>query len=106
MNDAIYQTFVRPQVGSALPVFSGSRRHLKGGGFFGTIARVAFPILKRLGRHALGAVSRGSNSYLSGNQKFIPAMRDGVIDEVMNVTGINKKSKTHKPKKRKRKSNF
>ena len=75
MNDALYLTFSQPQSGSFLPVFSGTR-NMRGDGLFSSIARIAFPILKTIGRRLLGAVA-----YLSGNKKFVPSMVDEFIDE-------------------------
>lgn len=108
MDDALYNTYVQPQTGGNLPVFSGSRRHLKGGSFFGTLARFAFPILKNLGRRALGAVSRGATQYLSGNKPLGSAMIDEFGDEAADLAqrGINKIRQRGRGKKRKRLSNF
>ncbi len=87
-------------MGGNLAVFSGSRRHLKGGGFFGTLARFAFPLLKKLGKRALGAFTRGSTQYLSGEKKFKDAMVDEFTGEAMDLaeSGINKIRKRRKRK--------
>ena len=106
MDDLLYATYSRPQSGGNLPVFSGSKRHLKGGGFFGTLARFAFPLLKKLGKHALGAAARGGIEYLAGNKKFIPAMKDEVGREIANIASINKHRVPPRRKKRKRSTNF
>ena len=100
MDEALYNTYVGPQTGGMLPVFSGSKRHLTGGGFFGTIMRYAIPLLKNIGRRFLGATTRGATQYLSGNKKFIPAMVDELSGEAIGLAeeGIQKIRKRHKQK--------
>lgn len=39
--------------GGSFPVFSGSRRQ-RGGGIFGSLAKLVMPALKSVGKHALG----------------------------------------------------
>ena len=41
-------------VGGGFPIFSGSRR-MRGGGIFGSLARLAVPVVKNLGRSLLRA---------------------------------------------------
>jgi hypothetical protein len=96
MEQGIYNMYSTPQEGGLLPVFSGSRRNLTGGGLFSTIARFALPILKTLGRSFLSAGTRGASRYLSGEEKFIPAMMTEFKDEAVNlaergVTNIKKR---------------
>ena len=92
MNEGLYELYSVPQAGGLLPVFSGSRRHLVGGGFFSTIARFALPILKTLGRSVLRAGAKGATSYLSGEKKFMPSMVDEFTTEATNLVerGIKK----------------
>ena len=104
MDSALYSMFSSPQQqGSGLPVFSGARRHLTGGGFFGTLMRYAIPVLKSIGTRALGAASRGANQYISGSKKLAPAMLDEFGGEAMDFVqeGI-KNFSSSSGKKRKR----
>ncbi len=98
MNEALYNFYANPQDGSGLPVFTGSKRHLHGGGFFGTLLRGAIPILKAVGRRAIGVASRGADQYLSGKKDFIPAMTDEIGAEASNLLkrGLKRKAKPRK----------
>lgn len=98
MNEALYEFYNVPQTGGSLPVFQGSKRHLAGGGFFGTLARFALPILKSIGKRAIGAAVRGGTQYLSGEKKFLPAMQEEFAGEAVNlahqgISNINKRIK-------------
>ena len=90
MDEALYHTY--SQSGGALPVFSGSRRHMVGGGFFGTLMRYAIPLIKNIGRRSLGAVSRGATQYLSGNKDLGSAMVDEFAGEAVDLAqdGVNR----------------
>lgn len=47
--------------------------------------RYAIPLLKNIGRRALGAVSKGATQYLSGSKSLAPAMIDSFGEEAMDV---------------------
>ena len=83
MDDALYNFYKSPQTGGSA-VFAGSKRHTVGGGFFGTLLRGAIPLLKSIGRRALGTVSQGATNYLSGKSEFLPAMVSEIGNEAMN----------------------
>ena len=90
MESAIYDIYSN-QSGGYLPVFSGYR----GGGFFGTLAKFALPVLKNLGKRALGVVTRGASEYLSGNKKLSTAMLDELGDEVDDLARVGIKQATN-----------
>ena len=91
MDEVLFDFYSTPQTGGSIPtVFVGSRRHLVGGSFFGTLARFALPILKKLGKHALTAVGRGAVEHLVNKKTLQEAMKDefkqegvGLIKEVL-----------------------
>ncbi|GEM_PF-4905664 len=90
MESAVYNLY-SGQGGGYLPVFSGYH----GGGFFGSLAKFALPILKNLGRRALGVVSRGATQYLSGNKKLSTAMLDEMGDEADDLARVGLKQATN-----------
>ena len=84
MDNSLYKLYSSPQHGAGMATFSGSKRHLIGGGILGTIARFAIPLLKSVGRTLMSGATRGATDYLAGNQDFLPAMVSGVGNEVAN----------------------
>lgn len=72
-------------VGGGFPIFSGSRR-MRGGGIFGSLARVALPFVKSVGRsvlnagkhHALGFAKDVALDALSGKSIRDSAKKRGI----------------------------
>ena len=95
MQEALYEMYSTPQVGGDLTVFSGSRRHMKGAGFFSTLARVALPIIKNIGKRILGAGVRGATKVLAG-EPILQSFADEFVDEGIGlakdgVSAVNQK---------------
>lgn len=104
MDDSLYKLYSNPQHGAGMATFSGSKRHLIGGGILGTIARFAIPLLKSVGRTLMSGATRGATDYLAGNQNFLPAMVSGVGNEVASRMAPPKRKATRRqPAKKKRK---
>ena len=108
MNDAI-ATIYSKQLGGELPYFAGSTSQWGGGGILSTIARFAFPILKRL---VCVAMNTGED-VLEGKKTFKDSLIDNTMKEVRSfipsepVTSINRKRTStqkyhHQPRKRDR----
>jgi len=85
MLDEIAEFYSKPQIGGSLPVFVGSRRHQVGGGFFGTLARFALPILKRFGGRALNVAARTVSDVVERQQPLKDAFISNAMQEVKTV---------------------
>jgi len=89
VDQAIVSAYSDGQIGGDLPYFVGRQY---GSGWLKTIARFAFPILKRVGRVA----AKTAQDVIQGDKKVLPSLMDNTMAEVGNlVTG---------PKKRRRKA--
>lgn len=65
-GDTLVDFYSRPQLGGGLAVFQGTRRQI-GGSFLSSLARFAIPILKFLGRKALGVAGNVAADVLTKN---------------------------------------
>lgn len=94
MQEALYSYYSKPQIGGG--VFAGTKRHMVGGGFFGTLLRSAVPIIKNIGKSFLGAAATGAGNYLSGREeKFLPSVGKAVGNEALNfISSSNRSAKT------------
>lgn len=99
MND-IASLYSRPQNGGELPYFVGKQY---GSGWLKTLGRFAFPILKRLGRMALGTAS----DVLVKSQPLLPSLKERaintagkllpeVVTNIGNIVGQKRKMKSKK----------
>lgn len=55
-SDILMDFYSRPQLGGTMAVFKGARRQI-GGSFLSSLARFAIPILKFLGKKAVGVAT-------------------------------------------------
>lgn len=98
MADFIADFYSRPQLGGALPVFVGTRRQL-GGSFLSSLARFAIPILKFLGRRALGVASNVATDVIDRGiplKESVPRRAKEGVKRVFQGKGaanINKRAK-------------
>lgn len=91
MQEALYSFYSQPQVGGG--VFAGTKRHMVGGGFFGTLLRSAVPIIKNIGKSFLGAAATGAGNYLSGREeKLLPSVGKSVGKEALKFISRNNQS--------------
>ena len=86
MNDVIASIYSN-QLGEDLPYFSGNSGQWGGGGILQTIARFAFPLLKRIA----GVAANTAEDVIYDRKSF----KDSLIDNAMNeVTNNNNKRKS------------
>lgn len=80
------------QAGGDLPYFVGKQY---GSGWLRTIGRVAFPILKRVGRIAF----KTAKDVINEDKKVLPSLFQNTASEVRNlVTGRVKRGRVAKPR--------
>lgn len=92
MNDAIASIYSK-QLGGDLPYFAGNSGQW-GGGILQTIARFAFPLLKRIA----GVAANTAEDVIYDRKSF----KDSLIDNAMNeVSGNKRKSSINRKKKKK-----
>jgi hypothetical protein len=87
MDQALFKFYSTPQTGgSGIPnVFSGSRRNMVGGSFFGTLLRSALPIIKNVGKRALSALTSGAvNSNIFSNNASNPSIGESMKNAFKN----------------------
>lgn len=114
--DAVANFYSRPQVGNGIPIYSGSRRQM-GSGLWGTIQRIARPILAkfvpRLGKtvanKALDVLSGAASDALNQRSSFIDSLKargrvqaQETMDELMRQTGGRRAVKLRKSSSKKR----
>ena len=72
------------QTGGDLPYFIGKQY---GSGWLRNIARIAFPILKRVGRVA----AKTAGDVIMGDEKILPSLMKNTVNEVKDVVTPNKR---------------
>lgn len=77
-NPDIISLYSRGQHGGDLPYFVGKQY---GSGWLRTLARIAFPILKRFGKVAVNT----ANDVIMNDQKILPSLRTHAVNEVNDV---------------------
>ena len=77
--DAVANFYSRPQVGNGIPIYSGSRRQM-GSGLWGTIQRIARPILAKFVPRLGKTVANKSRNVLSGAASDALNQRSSFID--------------------------
>ena len=115
--DAVAHFYSGPQSGNGIPIYSGSRRQL-GSGLWGTIQRIARPILAkfvpRLGKtvanKAIGVLAGAASDALNHRNSFVDSMKSRgqmqvqeTIEDLMRQSGGQRSVKRRKastPKKR------
>jgi hypothetical protein len=85
MQNEIVNFYSQSQIGNGMPIFTGSRRPMVGGGFFGTLARFAMPLLKNIGGRVLRVAARTATDVLDRNQPVGKSLVDNAIQEVKSV---------------------
>jgi hypothetical protein len=93
---ALYSGEVQDGGGGDLPYFVGKQY---GSGWFKTLARLAFPILKRIGKVAYNTVS----DVLINNKSILPSLKSHAMDavnEVMSPPSTKKRKQSHMNKQR------
>lgn len=100
MGDFIADFYSQPQLqkGAGLPVFLGTRRQL-GGSFLSSLARFAMPILKFIGRRALGVAKNVASDVIDRGiplKESIPKRAKEGVKRVFQGGGsnINKRIKS------------
>jgi hypothetical protein len=88
MQKEITAFYSQPQTGGAMPVYTGARRW--GGGFFGSLARFALPLLKKFAGRAVNVASKTASDVLDGRRPIKDALFDNTLDEVRSI--INKRN--------------
>jgi hypothetical protein len=78
MNDSIAQAYSGSQHGGELPYFVGKQH---GTGWLRTLARFAFPILKK----AVGVATNTAEDVLVQNKPFVKSLKRNAIGELSNV---------------------
>lgn len=100
MND-IATLYSKEQQGGELPYFVGRQY---GSGWLRTLARLAFPILKRFGRAAVNTAS----DVIMKNKSILPSLKEHAIDAagivVPEVAGLIRDKLQPAAKRRRRKS--
>ncbi len=76
MDDILTQIYSTDQNGNGLPYFAGSKQF--GGGWLRTLARFAFPILKRV----LGVATNTAEDVIEGRKGFKDSLVDNAMKEV------------------------
>ena len=74
-TEAIVNAYSRSQYGGDLPYFVGKQY---GRGWLRTLARVAFPILKRVGRVA----AKTAQDVIEGEKKILPSLYENTMEEI------------------------
>ena len=108
------------------PVFSGSRRQ-RGGGILGSLAKMAMPVLKTVGKAALGEavgfakdvagdIAQGRNVGQSLKQHGLKRLKNTAMTSLSNIVGkrstpsgkrhARKKSRSQPPRKKRRQALF
>lgn len=87
MQEEIIKFYSRPQFGGGGVgvVFAGSRRQQVGGGFFGSLARFALPILKSVGSRILGVAARTASDVIQDGRPLKQALLNNTLEEVQSV---------------------
>ena len=87
-RDILVDFYSKPQLGGGLAVFQGARRQV-GGSFLSSLARFAIPILKFLGKKALGVATNVASDVIDKKMSFresIPRRtREEVLQTLRNV---------------------
>ena len=97
VDRAIVNAYSTSQYGGDLPYFVGRQY---GSGWLRTLARFAFPILKRVGRVAV----KTAQDVIEGDKKILPSLYENTISEVNDAVRGNGHVTTttsSNPKKRK-----
>jgi len=89
MNDAIASIYSK-QLGGELPYFSGNSGQWGGGGILQTIARFAFPLLKRIA----GVAANTAEDVIYDRKSFKDSLIDNAMNEVANKNFNNNKRKS------------
>ena len=76
MYDPISDFYSKPQIGSGIAIFWGSRRQT-GGGIFASIQRFAIPILRRIGQKLLSIAPTVGKKAMEVVQDTITDVRSG-----------------------------
>lgn len=114
--DAVAHFYSGPQLGNGISIYSGSRRQM-GSGLWGTVQRIAIPILSkhvpRLGRtvvnKALDVLSGAASDALSHRASFLNSVKTRgrnqakeTLNELMRQTGGRRSIKRRKSASKKR----
>lgn len=114
--DAVANFYSRPQIGNGIPIYSGSRRQM-GSGLWGTIQRIALPILAkfvpRLGKtvatKAVDVLTGAASDALNQRSNFIDSLKargrvkaQETMDELMRQTGGRRAVKRRKSSSKRR----
>ena len=75
LNQAIHDAYSTGQVGGDLPYFVGKQY---GRGWLRTLARIAFPILRRVGRVAV----KTAQDVIEDNKEILPSLAKHAFKEV------------------------
>jgi hypothetical protein len=96
MQEEIIKFYSRPQFGGGSGVvFSGSRRQQVGGGFFGSLARFALPMLKTIGSRVLNVASRTASDVLQEGRPLKQSLLDNTVEEVQSILRKRAAPTTH-----------
>ena len=99
MNHAIASTYSK-QLGGELPYFSGNSGQW-GGGILQTIARFAFPLLKRIA----GVAANTAEDVIYDRKSFKDSLIDNAMNEVTNTNFNKRKSRSINRVGKKKKNN-
>ena len=80
MADAIAQAYSSSQNGGELPYFVGKQY---GGGWLRNLARVAFPILKRI----VGVATNTAEDVIVRDKKVLDSLKDNSLNEIGRMAG-------------------
>ena len=108
------------------PIFSGSRRQ-RGGGILGSLAKMAMPMLKTVGKAALGQavgfakdvatdIAQGRNVKQSLKNRGLKRLKNTALTSITHLAGkrstpsgkrhVDKKSRSQPPRKKRRQALF
>ena len=97
----IVSTYSGPQTGGELPYFVGKQY---GSGWLQVIGRLAFPILKRIGK----LVGKTFNDVVVNKKPFVSSLKDNALEEVNDfIPSLSRKRKSEQDgegRKKKRKT--
>ena len=108
ISDDIVNIYADPMVGGELPFFTGKQY---GNGLLSALGRIAFPILKFLGKKAAGFFSNVTSDVLENNSSIKDALKSNALHEInenipklgqyignkLKGKGIKRKSNTARP---------
>ena len=87
------------QDGGDLPFFVGKQY---GSGWLRTLARFAFPVVKRIAKHAGNVIANTTEDVIEGNKSFGESLRANAVNELGSaVTSMGKGLPINSPTKRK-----